>query len=192
MSSLKILSNRSLIFERHLDCLPIIIFDPGHRHHFSVGHGQPDRSRIIPRQFRCQIPGSAVLRRMQHDGPYEFPEDGAGLIDLALRHDGEIVPFIVLQTPPNLKTLLAASYKEHILLITLLSAASRRPDRRQLKGKAFAMSYSVYPSKSTKHTCVFGMERKGNLFTGEVVCAACGVYLSSLDPVSPRDKSIKP
>ena len=54
------------------------------------------------------------------------------------------------------------------------------------------MSYSAYPSKSVKHTCIFELEHKGNVFTGEVVCTACGVYLSSHDPVSPRDKSIRP
>ena len=31
----------------------------------------------------------------------------------------------------------------------------------------------------TKHVCIFELERKGGLFTAEVVCTVCGVYLSS-------------
>ena len=33
--------------------------------------------------------------------------------------------------------------------------------------------------QSGKHVCIFGLERKGDLFTAEVVCMVCGVYLSS-------------
>ena len=51
------------------------------------------------------------------------------------------------------------------------------------------MGQWIYPSKSVKHTCIFEMERKDTVFTGEVVCMACGVYLSSLDPVSTRDRA---
>jgi len=31
----------------------------------------------------------------------------------------------------------------------------------------------------SKHVCIFELERKGGLFTAEVVCTVCGVYLSS-------------
>ena len=31
----------------------------------------------------------------------------------------------------------------------------------------------------SKHVCIFELERKGGLFTAEVVCTLCGVYLSS-------------
>jgi hypothetical protein len=41
------------------------------------------------------------------------------------------------------------------------------------------MGQGIDPSKSVKHTCIFELERKGKVFTGEVVCTACGVYLSS-------------
>jgi hypothetical protein len=54
------------------------------------------------------------------------------------------------------------------------------------------MGQWIYPSKSEKHTCIFESERKGTVFTGEVVCTTCGVYLSALDPVPPRDKSLRP
>jgi hypothetical protein len=30
-----------------------------------------------------------------------------------------------------------------------------------------------------KHVCIFEMERKGHVFTAEIVCMVCGVYLSS-------------
>jgi hypothetical protein len=50
------------------------------------------------------------------------------------------------------------------------------------------MSYSAHQSKSEKHTCIFELERKGKVFTAEVVCITCGVYLSSHDSVPPRDK----
>ena len=33
--------------------------------------------------------------------------------------------------------------------------------------------------QSGKHVCIFELERKDALFTGEVVCTVCGVYLSS-------------
>ena len=33
--------------------------------------------------------------------------------------------------------------------------------------------------QSGKHVCIFELERKGTLFTAEVVCTVCGVYLSS-------------
>ena len=33
--------------------------------------------------------------------------------------------------------------------------------------------------QSGKHVCIFELERKGALFTAEVVCTVCGVYLSS-------------
>ena len=33
--------------------------------------------------------------------------------------------------------------------------------------------------QSGKHVCIFEVERKGALFTAEVVCMVCGVYLSS-------------
>jgi len=33
--------------------------------------------------------------------------------------------------------------------------------------------------QSGKHVCIFELERKGDLFTAEVVCTVCGVYLSS-------------
>jgi hypothetical protein len=29
------------------------------------------------------------------------------------------------------------------------------------------------------HTCIFELERKGTVFTAEVICMVCGVYLSS-------------
>ena len=41
------------------------------------------------------------------------------------------------------------------------------------------MGQVIDPSKSVKHTCIFELERKGGLFTAEVVCTVCGVYLSS-------------
>jgi hypothetical protein len=50
------------------------------------------------------------------------------------------------------------------------------------------MGQWIYPSKSLKHTCIFEMERKGTVFTGEVVCTACGVYLSSKNLQSAQDK----
>jgi hypothetical protein len=31
----------------------------------------------------------------------------------------------------------------------------------------------------SEHVCIFELERKGGLFTAEVVCTVCGVYLSS-------------
>jgi len=31
----------------------------------------------------------------------------------------------------------------------------------------------------SKHVCIFELERKGGLFTAEVVCTVCGAYLSS-------------
>jgi len=46
---------------------------------------------------------------------------------------------------------------------------------------------NAYLAKSVKHTCVFELERQGNVFTGEVVCTACGVYLSS-QPDRPTGK----
>ena len=30
-----------------------------------------------------------------------------------------------------------------------------------------------------KHVCIFEMEHKGRVFTAEVVCMLCGVYLSA-------------
>lgn len=39
-----------------------------------------------------------------------------------------------------------------------------------------------------KHICIFECERKGRSFTGKVVCAVCGVYLSSEDQQSAKDK----
>jgi hypothetical protein len=33
--------------------------------------------------------------------------------------------------------------------------------------------------QSSKHVCIFELERKGAVFTAEVVCRVCGVYLSS-------------
>jgi hypothetical protein len=30
-----------------------------------------------------------------------------------------------------------------------------------------------------KHVCIFELERNGDLFTAEVICTVCGVYLSS-------------
>jgi hypothetical protein len=33
--------------------------------------------------------------------------------------------------------------------------------------------------QSGKHVCIFGLERKGALLTAEVVCAVCGINLSS-------------
>jgi hypothetical protein len=40
----------------------------------------------------------------------------------------------------------------------------------------------IFQPQSGKHVCIFEMERKGPLFTAEVVCRVCGVYLSSLKP----------
>jgi hypothetical protein len=34
-------------------------------------------------------------------------------------------------------------------------------------------------SRFGKHVCIFDLERKGAVFTAEVVCRVCGVYLSS-------------
>jgi hypothetical protein len=59
------------------------------------------------------------------------------------------------------------------------------------KGRETDMGQWIYPSKSEKHTCIFESERKGTVYTGEVVCTTCGVYLSSLVPVSPREINIK-
>ena len=42
--------------------------------------------------------------------------------------------------------------------------------------------------RSGKHICIFECERKGRSFTGKVVCAVCGVYLSSPDQPSPQEK----
>ena len=33
--------------------------------------------------------------------------------------------------------------------------------------------------QSGKHVCIYELERKGVVFTAEVVCRVCGVYLSS-------------
>jgi hypothetical protein len=33
--------------------------------------------------------------------------------------------------------------------------------------------------QSSKHVCIFELERKGALLTAEVVCTVCGVHLSS-------------
>jgi hypothetical protein len=53
-------------------------------------------------------------------------------------------------------------------------------DRRHLCEKGGRpMSDSAYLPKSVKHTCIFELERKRTVFTGEVVCTVCGVYLSS-------------
>ena len=41
------------------------------------------------------------------------------------------------------------------------------------------MSDSAYSTQVCKHTCIFELERKRTVFTGEVVCTVCGVYLSS-------------
>jgi len=41
------------------------------------------------------------------------------------------------------------------------------------------MANSAYLAKCVKHTCIFELERKGNVFTGEMVCTACGAYLPS-------------
>jgi len=30
-----------------------------------------------------------------------------------------------------------------------------------------------------KHVCIFEMEHKGHVFTAEIVCMVCGVYLSA-------------
>ena len=30
-----------------------------------------------------------------------------------------------------------------------------------------------------QHVCIFEMERKGKVFTAEVVCMVCGIYLSA-------------
>ena len=42
---------------------------------------------------------------------------------------------------------------------------------------------------SGQHVCILEMERKGALFTGEVVCTVCGVYLSSHQDRPPQDKA---
>ena len=39
-----------------------------------------------------------------------------------------------------------------------------------------------------KHVHIFEYERKGRLFTGLIVCTACGFYLSSQDRPSTPDK----
>ena len=39
-----------------------------------------------------------------------------------------------------------------------------------------------------KHVHIFEYERKGRLFTGLIVCTACGFYLSSQDRPSAPDK----
>lgn len=39
--------------------------------------------------------------------------------------------------------------------------------------------------QSSKHVCIFKLERKGALYTGEVVCTVCGLYLSSLQDRPP-------
>ena len=43
-------------------------------------------------------------------------------------------------------------------------------------------------SRPDKHICIFELERKGRIFTGEVVCTVCGVYLSSKNLESAQDK----
>ena len=42
----------------------------------------------------------------------------------------------------------------------------------------------------SKHTCIFELEHKGTVFTAEVVCMVCGVYLSSQQdrPLGTRQK----
>ena len=37
----------------------------------------------------------------------------------------------------------------------------------------------IFQPQFSKHVCIFELERKGGLFTAEVVCTVCGVYLSS-------------
>ena len=49
------------------------------------------------------------------------------------------------------------------------------------------MSYSAYPSKSVKHTCIFELERR----RGGLHCLR-GFTSPLHDPISPRDKSIRP
>ena len=42
----------------------------------------------------------------------------------------------------------------------------------------------------SKHVCIFELERKGGLFTAEVVCTMCGGYLSSQQEWPPgKDKA---
>ncbi len=42
--------------------------------------------------------------------------------------------------------------------------------------------------ESGKHVCIFELERKGALFTTEVVCTVCGVYLSSQQDRAPATR----
>ena len=44
------------------------------------------------------------------------------------------------------------------------------------------------PLQSGKHVCIFELERKGALFTVEVVCRVCGVYLSSQEDWPPSTR----
>ena len=47
------------------------------------------------------------------------------------------------------------------------------------------MGQRSYKTQVGKHVCIFELERKGDLFTTEVVCTVCGVYLSSQEDQPP-------
>jgi len=49
-------------------------------------------------------------------------------------------------------------------------------------------------TQAGKHVCIFEMERKGHLFTAEIICMLCGVYLSAQQdrPPSTRQGAQRP